>query len=324
MSHEHDHGGTGRTVIVNLAVNVVLTLAKWTAFACSGSPSIFGEAAHSTADSLNPLLLWIGHSRGRRPGCPRHPAGHGRETYFWSLIAAIVMLLVGSFLTAWHGIGMIVSGEAPEFSPLSFGIMTFALLAVSFNVVLAWRRLRLERGDGALDKIKGSRNTVLLGILLENGVDALAVLFAYAGFGLYLLTGEPLWDAAFSLLIAALLAVSSLFLIGRNRSLITGEAAPAEIVEAVAAALRACPAVAEVASVTAVIRGPEEVHCRLRLRLDPEVFVRGWNEYQPRIPGMPGAAVRWTLEALARETAGIERTVRERVRDVASVEIELV
>lgn len=323
MSGHHDHGGdgTGKTVIVNLAVNVGLTAAKWLAFALTGSPSLFGEAAHSTADSLNPVLLWTGHRRGQLPKDERHPFGHGRETFFWSLVSAQMMLIIGACLTAWHGVETIVTGRGPEFSAWSLGIMAAALLAEGTTLTMAYRRLKRERGHGLVDKISSSNNTVLLGILMENGVDALGVVLASAGYGLFVLTGSVLCDAVCSLLIAAVLAASSLFLINRNRSLIVGEASRPEVIEAIAAAAKR-PSVREVVSVTAVMRGPDHVHCRLRLRLDNEWFVSGWCGGPSARPYLAGDPVRWCLTTLEQELAAIRGEIRRQVPEVSSLEIE--
>jgi cation diffusion facilitator family transporter len=323
MSGHHDHGGdgTGKTVILNLAVNVGLTIAKWLAFLLTGSPSLFGEAAHSTADSLNPILLWTGFRRGHRPKDERHPFGHGRETFFWSLISAQMMLLIGSCLTAWHGIETIITRRGPEFSAWSLGIMAAALLAESVTLTMAYRRLQRERGAGLMEKISGSNNTVLLGILMENGVDAMAVVLAFAGYGLFVLTGNVLCDAVCSLLIALVLAASSLFLINRNRSLLIGEKARPEIAEAIAAAASR-PSVKEVVGVTAVMRGPDHVHCRLRLKLNDEWFVDGWCCGPSAKPYLAGDPIRWCLKHLETEIADIKHDIRRRVPEVSSLEIE--
>jgi len=322
----HDHGrpdGTGLTIALNLAVNLALTAAKWIAFLLTGSPSLFGEAAHSTADSLNPILLWIGFQRGRRPKDARHPFGHDRETFFMSLIAAEAMFILGACLTAWRGIATLISGDKPDFSPWSLGIMIFALAAEGFTFTLAYRKLKRENGGRAVAGLAKSRNTVLLGVLLENGVDTLGVVLAFLGFGLFALTGQPVWDALFSLAIAALLTASSVFLIVRNRSLIVGEAASPEVAAEIAAALAGRPAIAEVVSITAVIRGSDKIHCRLRLRLNQELFVDGWCSGPAAKPYLAGDPVRWSLDRVVRELADVKNAVRGQVRDLASVEIEL-
>ncbi|MFA6603830.1 MAG: cation diffusion facilitator family transporter [Patescibacteria group bacterium] len=322
--HHHDHDGTARTVAVNLTVNATLTLAKWLAYFLTGSPSLFGEAAHSTADSLNPILLWFGLRRGRLPKDAAHPLGHGRETFFWSLIAAEMMLLLGAGLTAYHGLKTIITGDRPDYSPWSLGIMGFALCAEGFTLFLSWKKIRQERGATLAAKIRGTSDTVTLGILIENGVDALAVLLAFLGFGLFALTGQPLWDAGFSLAIAALLATSSLFLINRNRSLLVGETARPETVARIILIAAVHPAVDVVVAATAVMLDADRVHCHLQLRLKTDGFVWRWCSGPAARPYLAGDPVTWTLDQLTKELASVRSAIRSSVPEVASVDIEIV
>jgi cation diffusion facilitator family transporter len=322
----HDHApsdGTAKTVILNLSVNLVLTAAKWLAFALTGSPSLFGEAAHSTADSLNPIFLWIGYRRGKKPADDAHPLGHGRETYFWSLVAAIVMLVVGSLLTAWRGIETLVYGRAPDTSMVSLGIMLGALLMEGYTFARAWRELKREHGSDAVEKMKRSRNTVLLGVLLENFVDALGVILALIGYGLYTLTGNLVWDAACSLLIALVLLRSSLFLIGRSRSLLIGEGAPRDLVKKIGEAVAARQSVAAVVSVKAVTTGANALYCRVSLRLNGPFFTRAWSDDIADVIPYVEEPCRWTAAEVARELAAIEEIVRSVVPDAGAVDIKL-
>jgi cation diffusion facilitator family transporter len=315
--HDHHHG-TGKALAVTVTVNLALTALKWTAFLFTGSPSLFGEAAHSSADALNPIVLWIGRRRAARPAHDRHPYGHGKETFFWSLIAAQLMLLVGAALTAWHGIETLMSGRQPDQSRIALGILSAAILAEGYSFIRTWRELKRRRG--AAGRIGASSDPVLLAIIFENGADVLAVACALAGFGLYTLTGDARWDAGFSLAIAAILAASSFFLINRNRSLIIGEAAPPETAEKIAALIRTRPSVAEVASVTAVMDGPERVAVRAAIR---------WNEawFNERWYGMPDACSFhpkrsfWLLSLVSSETATIKAVVQRAMPEVDTVDI---
>ncbi len=268
--HAHDGGGhgAGKAVSVTLVVNLCITAAKWFAFAVTRSPSLFGEAAHSTADSLNPLVLWLGHRRSGRPAHDRHPHGHGREAYFWSLIAAQLMLLVGATLTAWHGIETIVDGNVPRISAAAIIVMAFAAVGESYSLFVVWRQMREERRQG-----KEGKNPILLALLVENGADVLGVLLAFAGYGIYALTGNALWDAGFSMAIAALLAATSLFLINRSRSLIIGESAGPGVEAAVRDAIEERPRFATAVRVTTTMRGPEEIECHVEMQWNHMWFI---------------------------------------------------
>ena len=319
--HGHDHhAGTAKAVSVTLLVNVAIMAAKWFAFALTRSPSLFGEAAHSTADTLNPLVLWIGQRRSARPAHRRHPFGHGREAFFWSLIAAELMLVVGAALTARHGIETLLHGRVPNISPVAFAVMGFAALGETFSLVFVWRRMRKTMRGGV--RLRDSRNTVLLALLVENGADILGVLLALAGYGLYMLTGNAVFDACFSLAIAALLAVSSLFLINRSRSLLIGEAATPDVEHAVIRVLQARRSVAEVRQVLTVMRGPDDVGCVIVLRWDPEWFAAKWralnggDRAQPMVP--------WVFALTRSESEAIKAEVRARVPSVSHVQLEII
>ncbi|MEY4744830.1 MAG: hypothetical protein RL272_775 [Candidatus Parcubacteria bacterium] len=318
--HGHEHGsGTGRAFSVTLVVNLLITAAKWFAFAITRSPSLFGEAAHSTADSMNPIVLWIGHRRSGRPAHRRHPLGHGREAFFWSLIAAELMLVVGAVLTARHGIETIVTGTVPRPSTLALCVMAFAAAGEAFSLAVVWKRMRKDLRAGA--RLRDSGNPLLLGLLVENGADILGVLFALAGYGLYLLTGNALWDAGFSLAIAALLAASSLFLIDRSRSLIIGEAAPADVERAVIRALRARASIAEVRRVVTVMRGPEDIGCLISLRWDTDWFGARWRA-AASTPAQPQFPVPWLFALTRAETESIKEEVLAAAPGISQLDIE--
>lgn len=318
--HDHDHGeGMTRAVSVTLVVNLLITAAKWFAFAVTRSPSLFGEAAHSTADSLNPLVLWIGHKRSKRPAHARHPLGHGREAFFWSLIAAELMLVVGAALTARHGIETLITGHVPAISNIALGVMAFAAVAETWSLVVVWRRMRAE-GRGTV-RVRDGKNPILLALLVENGADVLGVMLAFAGYGLYVLTGNPAWDACFSLAIAALLACSSIFLINRSRSLIIGESAPTEVERDVLRAVRARPSVAEVRRVVTVMRSPEDIGCLIVLRWNDEWFAAKWQAFANG--GATSAPVQLVFALTRAETDSIKEEVRTLVPGIAHVDIEI-
>jgi divalent metal cation (Fe/Co/Zn/Cd) transporter len=86
--------GSARVVYAALAGNVAIAAAKFGAFGISGSSAMLTEAIHSLVDSADQILLLVGRSRARRPPDPDHPLGHGMESYFWSLIVAVMVLLL--------------------------------------------------------------------------------------------------------------------------------------------------------------------------------------------------------------------------------------
>src|SRR5207253_5845035 len=87
-----------RVVVVALAANVLVALAKLAAGLLTGSAALLAEAGHSFADSLNEVLLGISLRRGNAPADLAHPLGHGRERFLWAFMAAVASFLIGGWL----------------------------------------------------------------------------------------------------------------------------------------------------------------------------------------------------------------------------------
>src|SRR5258707_12071940 len=84
-----------RVIVVALAANLVVALAKLAAGVLTGSAALLAEAGHSFADSLNEVLLGVSLRRGNVPADAAHPLGHGRERFLWAFMAAIASFLIG-------------------------------------------------------------------------------------------------------------------------------------------------------------------------------------------------------------------------------------
>jgi divalent metal cation (Fe/Co/Zn/Cd) transporter len=77
------------TVILALAANITVAVAKLVGGLLTGSAAMLSEAAHSIADTINELFLLTSLRRSDRPADARHPFGYGMERFFWSLLAAV-------------------------------------------------------------------------------------------------------------------------------------------------------------------------------------------------------------------------------------------
>ena len=83
------------SVLAALGANTAIAIAKGTAAALTGSPALFAETLHTVADAGNEVLLYTAIRRSRRPADASHPFGYGPERYYWALLAAIGMFVVG-------------------------------------------------------------------------------------------------------------------------------------------------------------------------------------------------------------------------------------
>src|SRR5438132_1072619 len=93
-----ESGRNQRSIAFALLANLIVAAAKLVAGLTTGSVALLAEAAHSTADSFNELLLGLSLKRGRRPSDALHPLGHGGARFLWAFADAIAALLIGLLL----------------------------------------------------------------------------------------------------------------------------------------------------------------------------------------------------------------------------------
>jgi cation diffusion facilitator family transporter len=122
-----EEGEGAKTVVIALVANVAIAIAKLIAGLTSASTGMLAEAAHSTADSINEVLLAISLRRDRKPPDATHPLGHGRERFLWAFMAAIASFLIGGCLS----IGMAVR-ELELRHPMKGVTASAIVLAIAF------------------------------------------------------------------------------------------------------------------------------------------------------------------------------------------------
>jgi divalent metal cation (Fe/Co/Zn/Cd) transporter len=97
---------------VSLLAGFAVTLAKVGAAIVTSSPALAAQATHSLADTGNDLFLLVAQRRSTRGRDDQTPFGHGREAYFWALIAALGGFLVGAAFSLREGVGELVHPTA--------------------------------------------------------------------------------------------------------------------------------------------------------------------------------------------------------------------
>jgi cation diffusion facilitator family transporter len=241
-----------RTVVVAVAVNLLVALAKGVAAALTGSAALLAETTHSIADTCNEVLLYVGVRRGMRPADDRHPLGYGQSRFFWSLLAAVGIFVIGGLFAINDGIQSLRHPEPVTKVPLGVAVLVVSAGLEGLSWRTAHRQLRAEASARHLDlgeHVVTSSDPMPTTVFLEDSAALVGLALALVALVLHLVTGSAVWDGAASLLIGLLLIVVAYLLMRRNLALLIDEAAPADIRERLRQAVAAEPWVAEVAAV---------------------------------------------------------------------------
>ena len=236
---------TTRSIVVSLGANVAIALAKLAGALITGSGSMLAEALHSVADSGNEgLLLWGRREAKKRPTAV-HPLGQGRATYFWSFIVALLLFSMGGVASVYEGIRKLSAGEQIESPWLAIGILIFAAVAEAISLYVALRQINRVRGSRSLWKwFRTTRRSELIIVFGENGAALAGLGVALIAVLLTVWTGDPLYDAAGSIIIGVLLVVVAVAIGAQTKSLLIGESASPRVRRDIKAFLGAWPGIA--------------------------------------------------------------------------------
>jgi cation diffusion facilitator family transporter len=250
------------SVLTALAANTAIAVAKGTAAALTGSPALFAETLHTIADAGNEVFLYIAIRRSRHPADASHPFGYGPERYYWALLAAIGMFVVGGAVSIWDGIQALVHPPELEAFWVGVAVLVIALVLDGTSRVVAARQLRAQASRRALSVRQYLRETpdpTVVTVFFEDTIDVLGAILALVAITLHRLTGSGIPDALGSIVIGALLCYLASRLNTRNRQLLTNQSVPDRYVQRLSARLEAEATVRAVARLEAVYLGPAEV-----------------------------------------------------------------
>jgi zinc transporter 9 len=218
-----------KAVLYAIVVNAIITVLKFGAAFATHSAAMMNEAVHSLMDTANQVFLLMGLTRGGQPADQHYAFGHGQKKYMWNLWSAIGLFSIGSgwgLAHAWHVYHKLELVERPtsvvfagiEMNPIwvSVVVLLIAFVLEGYVLFIAGSELRARmHADGGNNIVKylfSADDPTLVAVVLEDTIAVSGVILAAAGIGLTYVTGNPLWDIGFSVVIALMLGLAAFFL----------------------------------------------------------------------------------------------------------------
>jgi cation diffusion facilitator family transporter len=284
-----------------IAANVAIAAMKFVGAAATGSSAMLSEGIHSLVDTGDGVLLLVGMRLADRPADERHPFGHGKELYFWSLIVAVMIFGVGGGVSIYEGILRLLDPRPMEDAGWSYAILGAAAVFEGGSLAVGLWQFKKSIGDEPFWRsLRTSKDPTLYTVLAEDSAALLGLAAAAIGvFGSHQLR-MPAFDAGASIVIGLLLCGVSTLLIAQARKLLVGEAVAADVAQEIRAIAQGEPSVHRAGWPLTMYLGPDDV----LLALDAEFNA-----------GVPA-------EEVSRAVNRIEDAVRKRFPEIGRIYIE--
>jgi cation diffusion facilitator family transporter len=250
------------SVLAALAANTAIAVAKGTAAALTGSPALLAETLHTVADAGNEVFLFVAIRRSRQPPDATHPLGYGPERYYWALLAAVGMFVIGGAVSIWEGVNALFHPPGLDDFWVGVAVLLVALVLDATSRLVAVRALRTQaarRRQSVRELLRETPDPTVVTVYFEDTIDVLGAALALLALVLHRWTGSGIPDAVVTIVIGLLLCYLALRLTTRNRQLLTNQSVPARYVERMRERLEREEAIRAVTQIEAVYLGPREV-----------------------------------------------------------------
>jgi cation diffusion facilitator family transporter len=266
-----DKDGSFGTVLVAGGANLAIAVAKLVAGALTGSSAMLAEGAHSVADTVNQLFLLTALTRSKKPADVQHPFGYGMERYFWSLLAAVGIFVLGAGFSVYQGIHALLHPAPVEELVVAYVVLSVSFLFEGTSWVKALVQLRREAGDrqvGLFQHVFTTPDPTVKTVAFEDTAALVGILIAAVGITLHATTGAGLWDGLASIAIGVLLVGVAVSLGSSSKRNLIGEALPEHMREGLTTVIEETPGVDVVVELLTMRLGPNDVLVAARVDVD--------------------------------------------------------
>jgi cation diffusion facilitator family transporter len=259
-------------VYVSFAVTLVQTGGLAAAAVVTGSAALRSQTAANVADVAVQVFLLVGVLTSTRPPDASHPLGYGRERFFWSLLAAIGVLVGGCVIAFQQALGALAHPEPLRAFAVGYAVLAVSIALDAVALAAALRPLRAQAAARHLQLTRWLRRVTDPAATTEavaNAIGATGGCLALVALGVTQATGDARANALASGLIGLVLIAAAIVLVQTNRGLLTGRGVSPKMLGEMRELIASQRGVVAVADLFAVVIGQGSMIVdgdRLRLR----------------------------------------------------------
>lgn len=264
--------------------DLAIAIAKFTAFLFTQSPSMLSESIHSLVDAGNSSLLVFGLKRAAQPADETHPFGYGKELYFWTLIVALFIFLVGGGFSIYEGVKRLQHPEPLEHAVWNYVTLGISALFETYSLVVGLREFKeAERIPATLRSIHASKNPATFTVIFEDTAALVGLGIALVGNLLNQFLDLPVADAIASISIGSVLVLVALALIVESKALLVGEGVSVADLRAIREIAGSQPGIDSVGYPMTMYFGPDQVLLTMNVRFERSLLRDGIEQAIDRI-----------------------------------------
>ncbi len=266
-------GKSSKSVILAAFVaNLFIAVVKYVVAFFTASSAMLAEAIHSSADTLNQVLLFVGMRKAARKADELHAFGFSGEAYFWSFIVAIILFTTGAIFSIYEGVHKLRHPAPVDHLPVALLVLVVAIFAEAVSLRVAVRRINAERGAvGLAAYLHRTKKAELVVVFLEDTAALLGLAIALAALLTEYLTGILFFDGLASILIGVLLGITALVMGYETKSLIIGESADPALLRQVRELLLKEESIARVIHIRSLHLGADDILLAVKAEFDPRL-----------------------------------------------------
>jgi cation diffusion facilitator family transporter len=179
-----------RAALLALMISIALVIAKFTAYAMSGSAAVFADALESIVNVVAAAFAMYSLTVAHTPADSEHPYGHGKIEFFSGGLEGC-MIVLAAIAAAANGVVALIHGRLNESRLGAAGAVLVAALAV--NGLAGLYLVRIGKKTSSVTLEADGRH------LLS---DAVSSIFALAAIVLVRITKHAWLDPAMAIVVA--------------------------------------------------------------------------------------------------------------------------
>ncbi len=260
---------TKKILVTSFVVDILDMIINTVVAVFTGSVIMVVEALEGFAGLCSASMLLFSNKRSGKKPTKLHPFGFSKEMYYWSAIAAFIIVAVAGVIAINLGVNRFNSAAEIHRSWLAYIALAIALGTNMYSLWLSLAKLLEGQPFKKLSDI--FMNSPIIAPKTTAVLDAMGSIVALCGllaFALCGLTGNSQFDGAGAVAMGFALLIAAAGLLLSVRSLVVGQGAPREVERKLRDAARDIPEVKHILGLRTMMIGSD------RLLVNVDVHLR--------------------------------------------------